>query len=508
MTDTNRVGFDNEKYLREQTVAILERVGRFNNKLYLEFGGKLLYDLHAARVLPGFDPNVKMRLLQMLKDKIDVILCIHAGDIERKKVRADFGITYDVDALKTIDDFREWGIEVTAVVITRYTNQSPAKAFKNKLEHRGVKVYLHYPTKGYPIDVDQIVSDEGYGANTYIKTTNPIVIVTGPGPGSGKLATCLCNLYHEYRRGVKAGYAKFETFPIWDLPIDHKVNIAYEAATVDLKDEVLIDEDHFKAYGVKIVNYNRDIEAFHLLKRILEKITGGGESMYQSPTDMGVNRASSGIVNDDVIQEAAHQEIIRRYFRCAVEYALGLADKETLDQALMVMGKIHARGEDRRVVLPARKASKEAEKSGKGNAGFFCGAAIELHDGTIISGKNSPLMHAAASLVLNASKYLAGLPDSLLLLPKNLIDSVTWLKKDILNGKEVSLDVEEMLILLAISALSNPAAQAALEKLKLLRNCEVHLTHIPTPGDEAGLRKLNVNLTCDPEYSSKSLFVS
>lgn len=507
MTYTNHIGFDNEKYLREQTAAILERVGRFNNKLYLEFGGKLLFDLHAARVLPGFDPNVKMRLLQMLKDKIDVILCIHAGDIERKKVRADFGITYDVDALKTIDDFREWGIEVTAVVITRYMNQSPAKAFKNKLEHRGVKVYLHYPTKGYPTDVDQIVSDEGYGANAYIKTTNPIVIVTGPGPGSGKLATCLCNLYHEYRRGVKAGYAKFETFPIWDLPIDHKVNIAYEAATADLQDEVLIDEDHLKAYGVKIVNYNRDIEAFHLLKRILEKITGG-ESMYQSPTDMGVNRASSGIVNDAVIQEAAHQEIIRRYFRCSVEYALGLVDKETLDQAAMVMGKVRARGEDRRVVLPARKAAKEAEKSGKGNAGFFCGAAIELHDGTIITGKNSTLMHSAASLVLNATKHLAGLPDSLLLLPKTLIDSVTYLKKDILNGKIVSLDVEETLILLGISALFNPAAQAALEQLKQLRGCEVHLTHIPTPGDEAGLRKLNVNLTCDPEYSSKSLFVS
>lgn len=507
MTETNRVGFDNEKYLSEQTAAILERVGRFNNKLYLEFGGKLLYDFHAARVLPGFDPNVKMRLLQMLKDKIDVILCIHAGDIERKKVRADFGITYDVDALKTIDDFRDWGIEVTAVVITRYMNQSPAKAFKNKLEHRGVRVYLHYPTKGYPTDVDQIVSDEGYGANEYIKTTNPIVIVTGPGPGSGKLATCLCNLYHEYRRGVKAGYAKFETFPIWDLPIDHKVNIAYEAATVDLKDEVMIDEDHFKAYGVKVVNYNRDIEAFHLLKRILEKITGG-ESMYQSPTDMGVNRASSGIVNDVVIQYAAHQEIIRRYFRCAVEYALGLADKETLDQAVMVMGKIKARSEDRVVVLPARTAAREAEKSGKGNAGFYCGAAIELQDGTIITGKNSPLMHSAASLVLNATKYLAGLPDGLLLLPKTLIDSVTYLKKDILNGKIVSLDVEETLILLGISALFNPAAQAALEKLKLLRDCEVHLTHIPTPGDEAGLRKLNVNLTCDPEYSSKSLFVS
>ncbi|HNT94433.1 MAG TPA: DUF1846 family protein, partial [Bacteroidales bacterium] len=377
MTDTYHTGFDNEIYLREQTTSILERVNRFNNKLYLEFGGKLLYDLHAARVLPGFDPNVKMRLLQMLKDKIDVILCIHAGDIERKKVRADFGITYDADALKTIDDFREWGIDVTAVVITRYTGQHPAKTFRNKLEHRGVKVYTHSPTRGYPTDVDLIVSDEGYGANEYIKSTNPIVVVTGPGPGSGKLATCLCNLYHEYRRGVKAGYAKFETFPIWDLPLDHKVNIAYEAATLDLKDEVLVDSYHLKRYGTNVVNYNRDIEAFHLLKRILEKITGG-ESMYQSPTDMGVNRASAGIVNDRVIQEAAHQEIIRRYFRCAVEYVIGLADKEVLEHAAKIMAKVKARPEDRKVVLPARKAMKEAEKGGKGNAGIFCGASIEL----------------------------------------------------------------------------------------------------------------------------------
>ncbi len=507
MIDTNQIGFDNERYLREQTSAILERVNRFNNKLYLEFGGKILFDFHAARVLPGFDPNVKMRLLQILKNKIDVILCIHAGDIERKKVRADFGITYDVDALKTIDDFREWGIDITAVVITRYQNQSPAKAFKNKLELRGVKVYLHYPTKGYPTYVDLIVSDQGYGANEYIRTTHPIVIVTGPGPGSGKLATCLCNLYHDYKNGVKAGYAKFETFPIWDLSIDHKVNVAYEAATVDLKDEVLVDEHHLKAYNVKTVNYNRDIEAFHLLKRIIEKITGG-ESMYQSPTDMSVNRASSGIVNDSMIIEASHQEIIRRYFRCAVEYVLGLVDKDTLDRTIKIMNKIGAKIEDRKVVLPARKAAKNAEKCGKGNAGIFCGASIELHDGTIITGKNSPLMHASSSLILNAAKHLAGLPDSMYLLPKNIIDSVTYLKKDILNGKMVSLDVEETLILLGVSALSNPAAQMALENLKWLRDCEVHLTHIPTPGDEAGLRKLKVNVTCDPEYSSKSLFIS
>ncbi|MBE0668554.1 MAG: DUF1846 family protein, partial [Bacteroidales bacterium] len=440
------------------------------------------------------------------KDKIDVILCIHAGDIERKKIRADFGITYDVDALKTIDDFREWGIEVTAVVITRYQNQSPATAFKNKLEHRGVKVYLHYPTKGYPTDVDLIVSDEGYGANQYIKTDKPIVIVTAPGPGSGKLATCLCNLYHEYRHGVKAGYAKFETFPIWDLPIDHKVNIAYEAATVDLNDEVMFDEDHLKAYNVTTVNYNRDIEAFHLLKRILEKITGG-ESMYQSPTDMGVNRASAGIVNDVVITEASHQEIIRRYFRCAVEYAMGLVDKETLDRAVSVMNKVNAKIEDRKVVLPAREAAKNAEESGKGNAGIYCGAALELPDGTIITGKNSALMHAASSVILNAAKHLAGLPDNMHLFPKNLIDSVTHLKKDILEGKMVSLDVGEILIVLGVSALFNPVSQTALEKLKLLRDCEMHLTHIPTPGDEAGLRKLKVNVTCDPEYSGKSLFI-
>ena len=507
MEDSNNIGFDNEKYLREQTSAILERVNRFNHKLYLEFGGKILYDYHAARVLPGFDSNVKMRLLQLLKYKIDVILCIHAGDIERKKLRADFGISYDVDALKTIDDFREWGIEIAAVVITRYENQSPAKVFKNKLELRGVKVYLHYPTKGYPTDVDLIVSDQGFGANEYISTKNPIVIVTGPGPGSGKLATCLCNLYHDYKNGVKAGYAKFETFPVWDLPIDHKVNIAYEAATVDLKDEVQIDEYHLRAYGVKVVNYNRDIEAFHLLKKIIEKITGS-ESMYQSPTDMGVNRASSGIVNDRIITEASHQEIIRRYFRCGMEYAIGLVDKDTLDQAVKIMNKIGAKVEDRKVVLPAREAAKNAEKRGKGSAGIFCGASIELHDGTIITGNNSPLMHASSSLILNAAKHLAGLPDNMLLLPQSIIDSIGHLKKDILNGKMVSLDVNETLIALGISALSNPAAQLALENLNLLGNCEVHLTHIPTPGDEAGLRKLKINLTCDPKYSSKSLFIS
>jgi uncharacterized protein (UPF0371 family) len=503
---SQRLGFDNEKYLQEQTASILERVNRFNDKLYLEFGGKMLYDYHAARVLPGYDPNVKMRLLQLLKDKIDVILCIHAGAIERKKIRADFGISYDQDVLKTIDDFNEWGIHITAIDITRYENQSAAKAFKNRLELRGIKVYTHHPINGYPKNIPLIVSDEGFGANEYIKTTKPIVVVTGPGPGSGKLATCLCNLYHEYKHGVRAGYAKFETFPIWDLPVDHKVNIAYEAATVDLKDKVVQDDFHWKAYHQKAVNYNRDMEAFSIVKRLLEKITGDS-SIYQSPTDMGVNRASAGIIDHEAIEEAAYQEIIRRYFRCAVEYVSGLIDRETLKRAAKIMNKVGARVEDRKVVLPAREAAAQAEKTGKGYKGIYCGAAIELQDGTIITGKNSHLMHASSSMILNAAKHLAELPDSIYLIPQHIIDSVNILKRNILNSKVISLDLDETLIALSISAIFNPAAQMALEKLPLLRGCEVHLTHIPTPGDDAGLRKLEVNLTSDPEFASKNLFI-
>jgi uncharacterized protein (UPF0371 family) len=500
-------GFDNEKYLNEQTEEILKRVELFNNKLYLEFGGKLLFDYHASRVLPGFDPNVKMRLLQHLKDKIDVILCIYAGDIERKKVRADFGITYDVDALKTIDDFKEWGIDVTAVVITRFDSQTSAVTFKNKLERRGVKIFTHKATKGYPTDVDLIVSKDGYGANEYIKTTKPIVVVTGPGPGSGKLATCLSQLYHEYKRGIKGGYAKFETFPIWNLPLNHKVNIAYEAATVDLKDVNMIDHHHLEAYNEKTVNYNRDIEAFPLLKRILEKITGE-PSFYKSPTDMGVNRAGFGIIDDEIVQRAAHQEIIRRYFRCTTEYAMGLIDEDTVHRADMIMDNIGAKVEDRRTVSSAREAAMKAEKNKNGSEGIYVGAAIELKDGTIITGKNSPILHAASSLILNASKHLAGLPDNLHLLPVNIMNSLNYLKREVLRGKGVSLDAEETLIALSISAISNPAAQMALEKMKNFEGCEVHLTHIPTSGDEAGLRKLGVHLTCDPDFSSKSLFIS
>jgi uncharacterized protein (UPF0371 family) len=498
--------FDNEKYLREQTQAILERVRRFNNKLYLEFGGKIIYDYHASRVLPGFDPNVKMRLLQNLKAKADIILCIYAGDIERRKVRADFGITYDVDALKLIDDLRKWNIDVTAVVITRFENQPAAKIFKNKLERRKIKVYTHRFTKGYPTDVDLIVSDEGYGANAYIETTKPLVVVTGPGPGSGKLATCLSQLYHEYKRNVKAGYAKFETFPIWNLPLKHPVNVTYEAATADLKDFNLVDPHHLKAYGESAINYNRDVDAFPLLRRIIEKITEK-ESFYKSPTDMGVNRAGFGIVNDNDAKEAASQEIIRRYFRYMCEYAVGFTDKDTIDRIRQVMDEINVRPEDRTVVGLAMKAAEEAKKKKKGHEGIFCGAAIELRDGSIVTGKNSSLMHATSSLVLNAIKKLAEIPDKIHLLSPEVLDSIKKLKKNISSSKTPNLDLEETLIALSVSATTNPTTQVAIDKLKELQGCEVHITHIPTPGDEAGLRRLGVNLTSDPNFSTNSLFV-
>jgi uncharacterized protein (UPF0371 family) len=407
-----RIGFDNERYLEQQSAAILDRVKGCHSRLYLEFGGKLLFDYHASRVLPGFHPNVKMRLLQRLQDQAEVLLCIFAGDIEKKKMRADFGITYDTDALKTIDDLGEWGVQVRAVVITRFDQQPSALAFQHKLERRGIRVYTHRATQGYPTDVDTIVSPEGYGANPYIETQKPIVVVTGPGPGSGKLATCLAQLYHEHQRGVKARYAKFETFPIWNLPLKHEVNVAYEAATAELKDVNLIDHFHLEAYSQPAVNYNRDLEAFPLVKRIIERITGA-EAAYRSPTDMGVNRAGFGIVDDAACREAARREIIRRYFNYACEYAMGLVEKDTVHRTEMLMRDLGLTVGDRVVVGPAQEAARAAQSLGKGSDGVFCGAAIELKDGRIVTGKNSPLMHAAASLVLNATKALANIPNNL-----------------------------------------------------------------------------------------------
>ena len=497
--------FDNDKYLAEQSAAILERVTRFQDRLYLEFGGKLLFDYHAARVLPGYDPNVKMRLLQQLKDQADIILCIYAGDIERRKLRGDFGITYDTDALKLIDDLRSWDLSIAGVVITRFDGQPAANIFRNKLERRGIRVCTHCYTKGYPTDVDLIVSQEGYGANEYVESEKPLVVVTGPGPGSGKLATCLSQLYHDHRLGRRSGYAKFETFPIWNLPLKHPVNVAYEAATADLGDFNLIDPFHLEAYDERAVNYNRDVDAFPVVKRILERITGS-ESVYASPTDMGVNRAGFAVIDDDLIKEAARQETIRRRFRYACEHAMGLADITTVQRAELLMEELNVSPLHRSVVEPARDAAEEAQRTNKGHKGIFVGAAIELHDGTIVVGKNSPLMHAASSLILNAVKTSAGIPDRIHLLSPTIIDSIRSLKQNVFNSRTASLDLEEALIALSISATTNPTAQAAMEGLNELRGCEVHLTHMPRPGDEAGLRRLGVNLTSDASFSSANLF--
>jgi uncharacterized protein (UPF0371 family) len=501
------IGFDNDRYLQEQSEAILSRVERFGDKLYLEFGGKLLFDYHAARVLPGFDPNVKMRLLARLKDKAEILLCIHAGAIERKKMRADFGITYDADAMKLIDDLREWGIVLRGVVVTRFDDQPAAEQFRNKLERRGVAVYVHRSTKGYPSDVDRIVSADGYGANPYIETQKPLVVVTGPGPGSGKLATCLSQVYHDHQHGIQSGYAKFETFPIWDLPLRHPVNVAYEAATADLHDVNMIDPFHLEACGQAAINYNRDIEAFPVLQKILERILGG-DPVYRSPTEMGVNRATAGIVDDQAVQNAARAEVIRRHFRCRSEYMMGLSDEQTVQRLQRLMEILDLEPEDRQVVGPGRRAAEEAEQQGKGNEGFYCGAAIALRSGTIITGKNSPLMHAASSLVINAVKHLAGVPDEMHLLAPSIIESVARVKKDIFGQKSVSLDLEETIFALGVSVTSNPIAQLCLDKLKELRGCDVHMTHIPTPGDEAGLRRLGVHLTSDPSFATKNLFVA
>jgi uncharacterized protein (UPF0371 family) len=506
---TGRAAFDNEKYIAEQASYIRERMRRFDGRLYLEFGGKILADFHAARVLPGYDPNVKLRLLKELEGDAEIILCIHAGAIEHRKIRADYGITYDADAMKLIDDLGEWGLKVSAVVITRWEGQASVKTFKTKLENRGIFVCAHEPTRGYPTDIDLIVSDEGYGANPRIATTKPLVVVTGPGPGSGKLATCLSQVYHDRRIGQKAMYAKFETFPIWSLPLKHPVNIAYEAATLDLKDFNLIDPFHLEAAGETSINYNRDVEAFPILKAILERITEDAGA-YRSPTEMGVNRAGFAIVDDEACREAAKQEVVRRYLRCASEYAMGMADKASLEKADLLMKELGLTPEYRRVVPAARlaaEAGRDAAGGTHGVEGVFCGAALELPSGEIVTGKNSSLLHAATAAVLNGAKSLAGVPDSIPLLSPLVIESISRLKRDVLRGKSASLNVDEVLIALSISATLTPMVQACVDGLQALRGCQMHLTHVPSPGDEAGLRKLGVNLTSDPLFASKRLYV-
>ncbi len=503
----DKIGFDNERYLKEQSKSIIDRASQFGNKLYLEFGGKLIYDYHASRVLPGFDPNVKMKLLKRLEEKIEVIICIYSGDIERRKVRADFGITYDTSALKLIDDLRDEGIKVCAVVVTRYNGQQIVKQFLNKLERRNIKVYTHCSIRGYPTNIDLIVSEEGYGANQYIETSKPIIIVSGPGPGSGKLATCLSQIYHENIKGIEAGYAKFETFPIWNLSLKHPVNLAYESATADLGDFNEVDPFHLEAYNIKATNYNRDVEIFPVVQKIMSRIMAT-KIVYKSPTDMGVNKAGFAIVDDEIVQQAAKQEMIRRYFRYNCEYTMGIADKKTVQKAELLMKELNLTPLDRKVVSYARQASIDAQKKGKGNEGVFAGAALQLKDGNIITGKNSPLMHSASSLILNAIKELAGIPDNIYLLSPNILSSISKLKSEVFNHKPLSLNLEETLIALSISADFNPSAKVAMEKLKELNGCEMHSTHIPTPGDEAGLRRLGLNITSDPNFSSERLFIT
>lgn len=503
-------GFDNSRYLKEQTKAILDRVKKFDNKLYLEFGGKLCHDFHAARVLPGYDPNVKMRLLQSLKDKINIILCIYAQDIETGRVRGDFGITYDAATFKLIDELRKWGLDILAVVITRFDGQSAAAMFKNKLEARKVKSYFHYSIEGYPTDIDNICSDQGFGKNDYIQTDKPIVVVTAPGPNSGKLSTCLSQMYHDHLRGINAGYAKFETFPIWDLPLKHPVNVAYEAATADIQDFNLVDPFHLNRYQKVAINYNRDVESFPILQLIIKRIVDAKKAnlpLYNSPTDMGVNQASTGIVDDQIVQKAAKQELIRRYFRYNSEVILGIERKETVDRVKLLMEELGVKITDRKVVVVARQSAEEAEAKGKGHGGIYVGAAIELTDGSIITGKNSKLMHAASSVVLNAIKVLAHIPDEIYLLSPQVIGQIAKLKKGTFRSDSESFNMQETLIALSISSTTNHTAELAMDKLACLRNCEMHMTHIPTPGDDVGLKRLGVNLTTDGRFSSHNLFV-
>ena len=491
-----KTGFDNASYMQRQTAQILKRVERFSHKLYLEFGGKLFDDYHAARVLPGFHVNGKVLLLEALKEKTEIIICIHAADIETSKIRADLGIPYDADVLRLIDSVREMGLYISSIVISRYKDQPAADMFKNKLERRGEKVYIHREIKGYPTDIDLVVSDRGYGSNPYIETTRPLVVVTGPGPGSGKMATCLSQLYHEHRRGVKAGYAKFETFPVWNLPLNHPVNLAYEAATADLNDINAIDPFHLEAYGETAINYNRDIEVFPLVKNILARIMGTDE-IYQSPTDMGVNMAGYCITDDALVREAAKQEIVRRYFKIWCAYKEGSQGAGAIEKMEIIMRQLGLTPEYGPAVRPALEKSKQNG----------CPAmALILHDGRVVTGKTTNVLVAASSLMLNCVKQLAGLPDGIHLIAPHVLEPMLMLKETILRDKNPLLSLEEVLNALSICAATDPSAEKCLMELHKLRGCQAHASHIIAKTDEAALKKLGVDVTCTPEFASENLF--
>ena len=484
-------GYDNDKYLQTQSAHIRERLASFGGKLYLEFGGKLYDDNHAARVLPGFQPDSKLRMLLQLKDQVEMVIAINAADIEKNKIRGDLGITYDRDVIRLINIFRDFGLYVSSVVLTRYNHQPGARAFQSRLENMGVKVYHHYAIAGYPSDTAHIVSDEGFGKNDYIETTRELVVVTAPGPGSGKLATCLSQLYHEHKRGVQAGYAKFETFPVWNLPLNHPVNLAYEAATADLSDVNMIDPFHMDAYGVTTVNYNRDVEAFPVLEAMFEKIWG--ECPYKSPTDMGVNMVGNCIVDDEVCREASRQEIIRRYYDALCDAKKGKLSEDVVYKLELLMRKVGVTTEARKVVAAAMNRDAET-----GDAA----AAMELPDGTIVTGRTSELLGASSALLLNALKKLGGLPDDMHLISANALEPIQHLKVDHLGNRNPRLHTDETLIALSISAVSNPMAEYAMQQLSKLRGCDVHSSVILSSVDEKTFKRLGVNLTCEPRYGA------
>ena len=483
------IGFDNEQYLLTQSERIRNRINQFGGKLYLEFGGKLYDDYHASRVLPGFQPDSKLRMLLQMKDQVEMVIAINAGDIEKNKVRGDLGITYDRDVIRLIDIFRDLGLYVSSVVLTRYTDQSTVRAFQSRLESLGIKVYHHYDIAGYPSDTAHIVSDAGFGKNDFIETTRELVVVTAPGPGSGKLATCLSQLYHEHERGVQAGYAKFETFPIWNLPLNHPVNLAYEAATADLNDVNMLDPFHLEAYGITTVNYNRDVEAFPVLVAIFEKILG--ECPYKSPTDMGVNMVGNCITDDAAVRDASCQEIIRRYYDVLCDQKRGKVGSDVVRKLELLMKKVGITPEQRTVIAPALA---RAEETG------LPAAAMELPDGRIVTGRTSDLLGASAALLLNALKALGGIRDELHLISPVVIDPIQHLKVDHLGNRNPRLHTDEILIALSISAATNPTAELAMEQLSMLRGCNVHSTVILSPADEKTFKRLGVNLTCEPKF--------
>ena len=490
-----KIGFDNNKYLQLQSEHIRKRINQFGDKLYLEFGGKLFDDYHASRVLPGFAPDSKLRMLLQLADQAEIVIAINAADIEKNKIRHDLGITYDVDVLRLIQSFTDQGLYVGSVVITQYSGQKSADIFKSKREKSGVLVYRHYLIDGYPSNVSLIVSDEGYGRNDYIETTKPLVIITAPGPGSGKMATCLSQLYHENKRGIQAGYAKFETFPIWNIPLKHPVNLAYEAATADLNDVNMIDPFHLDAYGVTTVNYNRDVEIFPVLSAIFEGIYG--ECPYKSPTDMGVNMVGCCIVDDEACVEASRQEIIRRYYQALSRLAKDMGSKEEVYKIELLMKQAKITTAARRVV---GAANERAERTG------YPAAALELDDGTIITGKTTNLLGASAALLLNAVKVLGNIPHDMHLIAPSAIEPIQKLKVNYLGSKNPRLHTDEVLIALSASAATDHNAQIALEQLPKLKGCEVHTSVLLSDVDVKIFKKLGVNLTCEPIYEEKKIY--